>query len=603
MPATATKRATAGPATTERDTLCAAFQSTIAEHPELVALRTADGKTELTFAEYGARVRRIAAGLSALGVRRGDRVALMMTNRPEFNLIDTAAFHLGATPFSIYATCSPEQISYLFENAANDVVVLEEQFLERAKAARGGAGRPSSFVCIDAAPAESVTLEALEDLAAPEFDFDAAWRAVQPDDVLTLIYTSGTTGPPKGVELTHVNMLAQCRAVAKVLPMRAGARMSSYLPSAHIADRWASHYNSIVFGIQITSVPDARQIAAVLTDMRPTIWGAVPRVVEKLKAGLEAALATEPDEQKRAAAERALEVATRKVRLEQAGEPVPDELATAVAAAEEHVLSALRSKIGLDEAEWIVIGAAPMPRAVHEFLLALGLPVTEVYGMSECSCVVTVSPPSEAKVGSVGRALDCVELTLAEDGELLVRGSTVMRGYRNKPAETAETIDANGWLHTGDICTIEDGYVRVVDRKKELIINAAGKNMSPANIEQELKSADPLIGLAVAIGDARPYNVALLVLDPDMAAATAHALGLKDTSVAAVASDPRVGERVAQAIESANAKLARVEQIKKYALLAEEWLPGGDELTPTMKLKRAPIADKHRAVIEALYAR
>jgi long-subunit acyl-CoA synthetase (AMP-forming) len=385
--------------------------------------------------------------------------------------------------------------------------------------------------------------------------------------------------------------------------MRAGARMTSYLPSAHIADRWASHYNSIVFGIQITSVPDARQIAAVLTGVRPTIWGAVPRVVEKLKAALEAGLAAEPDEQKRSAVERALEVATRKVRLEQAGESVPEELAAAVDAAEQQVLSPLRRKVGLDQVEWMVIGAAPMPRAVHEFLLALGLPVTEVYGMSECSCVVTVSPPSEAKVGSVGRALDCVELALAEDGELLVRGPTVMRGYRNKPAETAETIDADGWLHTGDICTIEAGYVRVVDRKKELIINAAGKNMSPANIEQELKSADPLIGQAVVVGDARPYNVALLVLDPDMAAATAHALGLEDTSVAAVASHPRVIERVAKAIESANAKLARVEQIKKYALLAEEWLPGGDELTPTMKLKRAPIAEKHRAAIDALYAR
>jgi long-subunit acyl-CoA synthetase (AMP-forming) len=301
--------------------------------------------------------------------------------------------------------------------------------------------------------------------------------------------------------------------------------------------------------------------------------------------------------------QRALEVATRKVRLEQAGEPVPEELATAVAAAEERVLSALRSKIGLDEVEWLVIGAAPMPPAVHEFLLALGLPITETYGMSECSCCVTLSPPSEARIGSVGRALECVELALAHDGELLVRGPTVMRGYRNKPADTAETIDADGWLHTGDICTIEAGYVRVVDRKKELIINAAGKNMSPANIEQQLKSADSLIGQAAVIGDARPYNVALLVLDPDMAAATANTLALDDTSVAAVASDPRVIERVATAVESANAKLARVEQIKKYALLEEEWLPGGDELTPTMKLKRAPIAEKHGAVIEALYAR
>jgi long-chain acyl-CoA synthetase len=602
MSAPATHQAVTEASAVESATLCAAFQATVAAHPDLLALRSADGATELTFAEYAERVRQIAAGLTSLGVRRGDRVALMMTNRPEFHLIDTAAIHLGATPFSIYATASTEQIAYVLENAGAEVAIVEQQFFAAVSAARGASGEPARVVCIDGAPAEAITLAAVEACGAPDFDFEATWRAVEPSDVLTLIYTSGTTGPPKGVEITHANMLAQCRAVAKRLPIRPGARMTSYLPAAHIADRWSSHYNSLVFGIQITSVPDARQIAQVIREVRPTIWGAVPRVVEKLKAALEAGFAAEPDEARRAAVARALELATERVRLEQAGEEVPAALAAAAEEADRSILSALREKIGLDQVEWVVIGAAPMPRAVHEFLLALGLPITETYGMSECSCCVTITAPQEARVGSVGRALDCVELSLADDGELLVRGDTVMRGYRAQPEQTAEALDGDGWLHTGDICTIEDGFVRIVDRKKELIINAAGKNMSPANIEQELKSADPLIGQAAVIGDARPFNVALLVLDPDIAAASARSLGLSDSSVAAVAQNSEVGARISAAVALANGKLARVEQIKRYELLVEEWLPGGDELTPTMKLRRRPIAQKYADQIERLYA-
>ena len=391
------------------------------------------------------------------------------------------------------------------------------------------------------------------------------------------------------MELTHANMLAECRAVGSILPIRPGARITSYLPSAHIADRWSCHYNQMVFGIQITSVPDPRAVAQVLPALKPTFWGAVPRVVEKLKAALEAGIAAEPDEQRRAGLQKAIEIGRQKVAAEQAGE-VPAELAQAYAQMDELVLSKLRERIGLDEAEWIVVGAAPMSREVHEFLLAIGLPVLELYGMSECSCVVSACLPEDAKIGSVGPALPGVELKLADDGELLVRGPVVMRGYRGQPEATAEAIDADGYMHTGDIATIDDdGHVRIVDRKKELIINAGGKNMSPSNIESELKGASPLIGQAIAIGDARPYNVALIVLDPDGAAGKS-------------ADDPAVRQQVGEAVEQANAQLSRVEQIKRFKLLDEEWAPGGDELTPTMKLKRKPIAEKYASEIEELYA-
>jgi long-chain acyl-CoA synthetase len=266
-------------------TMCEAFQATASRFADATALRTADGTVELTFGEYAARVRGIAAGLAQAGIGHGDTVALLMSNRPEFHLCDTATMHLGATPFSIYATSSVEQISYLLSNARSRVAIVETPFLDTILAATaGGAPRPQ-LVCVDSKPEGTATLEELEASGDPDFDFEAAWHAVAPQDLLTLIYTSGTTGPPKGVEITHANMLAECRALGEILPFRPGARHTSYLPSAHIADRWATHYSQMVWGIEVNSVADARQIAVALASVRPTIWGAVPRVLEKLADG------------------------------------------------------------------------------------------------------------------------------------------------------------------------------------------------------------------------------------------------------------------------------------------------------------------------------
>jgi long-subunit acyl-CoA synthetase (AMP-forming) len=560
-----------------------AFQATAERFADEVALRTPDGAVEVTFREYAERVRRIASGLSARGLKRGNTIALLMVNRPEFFICDTAALHVGATPFSVYATSSPEQIAYLFENAGNDIVITERAFQPQIEKALqiGGASAPTQVIYID-------ELDELEAAPDPDFDFEASWRAIGPDDLLTLIYTSGTTGPPKGVELTHENLLAQWRGLVEVLPVKMGGRSTSYLPTAHIADRALSHYGQMLFGLQVTCVPDPREVMAALPGCRPTSWGAVPRVAEKLKAGLEMLIGADPDEERRALVQGAIATGLERVRLEVAGEPIPDELAERHAAAEEKVLRPLRERLGLDQAESVVFGAAPIPLEVHEWIRAIGIPTAEVYGMSEVACVVTTYHPSEARLDTVGRALPGMELKLADDGEVLLRGPQVMRGYRGDPERTAETIDADGWLHTGDVGVIEDdGCLRIVDRKKELIINAAGKNMSPALIEGHLKTASPLIGQAMVVGDRRPYNVALLVLEPEAGAS---------------AGDPEVLDAVGAAVDAANAKLSRVEQIKRWKLLDEEWLPGGDELTPTMKLKRKPIAEKYAAEIEALYA-
>jgi long-subunit acyl-CoA synthetase (AMP-forming) len=590
----------AGGDSLEARTVCEAFQATAAARPGDVALRTLGDEISLTWGEYATEVRRLAAGLAGLGLGRGDTFACMLVNRPEFHLFDTAAMHLGATAFSIYNTSSPEQIAYLFGDAAPRIVVTERQFLDRIEAS---GAELDHIVLVDGEVEGTMTRDDVVRRGDPEFDFDAAWRAVEPDDVLTLIYTSGTTGPPKGVELTHANLMAMLRDLRQILEPEPDDDLISFLPHAHIADRGVVHYASQVMGWKLTDCPDPKQLLPHLIDARPRIWGGVPRIFEKLKAALEAGFAAERDEQKRAGVQAALEIGRRKVQLEQAGEPVPDELAAQWAQMDELVFSKIRAQLGLDRARVSVVGAAATSSEVMEFFAAIGLPICEVWGMSETSAIATINPPGAQRFGTVGVPLPSVEVKLDDDGEILVRGAIVMRGYRNMPDKTTETFTDDGFLRTGDIGQwTDEGYLKIVDRKKELIINAAGKNMSPANIEATLKSASPLIGQAVCIGDARPYNVALIVLDPDVAPAVAAKLGAEGASLERLATDDRVRGLVAQAVEQANAKLSRVEQIKRFTLLPAEWMPGGDELTPTMKLKRKPIAAKYDEEIEALYS-
>jgi long-chain acyl-CoA synthetase len=592
------------PRALDASTMCEAFQITAAERADEVALRTIGDQVSITFAEYADRVKRVAAALHALGVRSGDTVAFMLTNRPEFHILDAAAMHLGAACFSVYNTSSAEQIAFLLDDAANRVFVFEAAFRDRALEAVKLGGTVEHLIALDGAAGDEIPVSDLETAEpAPGFDFEATWRAVKPDQVLTLIYTSGTTGPPKGVQLTHANELAECRLVMEAFPwMGSGGMTISYLPLAHIADRGLGHYAQMTWGTSLTCCPDTQQVFAAVADARPTRFGSVPRVWEKLMASLEAGAASEP-EPKRKAWEEALDAGLRKVRLEQQGESVPDELREAWERADAAIFSELRARLGFDRCGSYIIGAAPAPIELFEFFAAIGIPICEVWGMSETSSIATIVPKDDLRFGTVGKALPETELRIADDGELLVRGPTVMAGYRNQPERTAETIDPDGWLHTGDIGELdEDGFLKIVDRKKELIINAAGKNMSPANIEQHLKASSPMIGQAITIGDRRPYNVALIVLDPDVAAGFASQHGLADPSLEAMAAEPSVLEEVSAGVERANSHLSRVEQIKRFKVLPCDWPPAGDELTPTMKLKRKPIAEKYAAEIEALYS-
>ena len=582
-------------------TMCEAFQATAARYPQEVALRTPGGAVMITWQAYAGRVRQIAAGLAGLGVGRGDTVALMMTSRPEFHLADTAAFHLGAIPFSVYNTFAAEQIAQVLANAGNRVVLCEEQFAPRLAEVTGGTA-VEHVVCVDGQPAGTITLEEMVASGDPGFGFEACWRAVQADDVLTLIYTSGTTGPPKGVEITHAQMLAEVAATEALLPGGAGDRLVSYLPMAHIAERGVSHYRAMFSGGQVTSLADAKGLPGALADARPTILFGVPRVWEKLKAGIDALVAYEPDQARRQAVQEAFRVAHEYAGAVQAGQ-VPAGLAEAYRRADERVLSAIRQLLGLDQVRLALSGAAPIAPEILTFMLALGIPVIEVWGMSECSGAGTVNPPGAIRIGTVGKAIPGVQLRLAGDGELLLRGPIVMKGYRNDPARTAEAIDPGGWLHTGDLAAIdEDGYVTITGRKKELIINAAGKNMSPAAIESAVLAASLLIAQVVAVGDRRPCIVALIALDPDAAATFAAQHGITDPAPAVLAGHPAIRAAIGAAVEEANGRLSRVEQIRHFAIVPAFWEPGGDEITPTMKLKRHAVTAKYADVIDSLYA-
>jgi len=598
---TAERRASGGPGKEpEHPNAYAAFCATVVRLGDDVAIRTADDSVAWSWNEVAAKVKRIAGGLASLGLQKGETVALMLNNRPEFIPCDLAVVALGGVPFSIYQTSSPEQIAFVAGDAGARIAFVETAHLERFQEAARDLRDLEHVIVVDG-EGGTITLEELE-RADPEFDPADRAADVGLDDLLTLIYTSGTTGPPKGVQLTHRNLMGLSASIDQMIDLPdEGGRVISWLPAAHIAERGAHYYLPIARGLQVTICPDPRKVVEFLPQVRPTWFFAVPRIWEKLKAGLETQLESLPEAQREPPL-KGLEAAIRIIRLEQAAEEVPDELDAAVAQADEQMFSKLRAALGLDDLVAVNAGAAPTPPEVLEFFHAIGIPVGELWGMSETCGIVTINPPDRIKIGTVGPPVPGCEIRLAEDGEVLVRGDTVMPGYRNLDEKTRESFE-DGWLLTGDIGELdEDGYLKIVDRKKELIINAAGKNMSPANIESRLKAASPLVGQCITIGDRRPYNVALIVLDPDFAPAWAKQHDLDDDAAAGLAQSPELIAAVQEGVDEANAKLSRVEQIKKFKILEQDWAPGGDELTPTMKLKRRPIAEKYEREIEELYA-
>ncbi|MGF1596645.1 MAG: AMP-dependent synthetase/ligase [Acidimicrobiales bacterium] len=569
----------------------------------LVALRSkdADGAWhETTFGEFAQQVARVAAGLAVQGLGHGDRLLLMLRNRPEFHVLDTAALFLGATPVSIYNSSSAEQVEYLAGDAAAKLAVVEDRgFYESvAKVRHNIPSLTRVGVVDDADTGADFNYDQL--LAADPLDLAEAAKGVAPDDLATLIYTSGTTGPSKGVMIDHRNVCwtVECLTEALGLDDLAGKRLVSYLPMAHIAERMVSHYQTLCVGYEISCCPDPTLFAAYAGEVHPNIMFGVPRVWEKIYAGVQAALAADP-EKERAVAEGVAAAGPIAEKMTW-GTATPEEIETyefldAVA------FSTIRQLVGLDDLVVAITGAAPIPAELLSWFRTIGVPLSEIYGLSETTGPMTWAP-YRVKPGSVGHACPGVEVRLGDDGEVLCRGGNVFRGYLNQPDKTAEVIDADGWFHSGDIGELDDdGYLRIVDRKKELIVTAGGKNLSPSNLESALKMI-PLVGQAVAIGDRRPFVSALVVLDPDVAPQWAARHGIEFSSLEDLAGHPDVVAEIEGALGEAMAPFNHAEKVKKIKVLGEEWLPDTDLLTPTSKLKRRGIHARYEAEIDALYS-
>jgi long-chain acyl-CoA synthetase len=594
-------------------TLCDLLERIAGDEGEAPAFsdEAGDGWQTLTWAQAYQRVQQLAAGFAALGLAPGERVALMLPNRSEHVLADLAAVFAGGLGVTFYATLAPEQIAFVAADCDARIAVLDGAGeLARWQPVLDQLPGLKKIIVLDpaACPAGEpyLTWDAFAALGEQQHAADpelisARAAAIVSGDPAALLYTSGTTGNPKGVLLTHRNITYELAAADSIGLITHGVRWVSYLPLAHIAERMFSIYLPIFTGGHVHFCPDTPQLVRVVGKVRPTAFFGVPRVWEKVRAGIEALFALEQDKGKRAVVAQAMETGRRYVESCQYGQETSPELAVDFEVADAAVLAPIRGLLGLDKAEIVSSAAAPLPPDVAAFFSGLGMKILDIYGMTETTGAFTTNTPAAFKAGTVGRGHPGMEIRIAEDGEICVRGPLCTPGYLNRPDMTADLIDADGWLHTGDIGSLDaDGFLSVDDRKKELIITAGGENVAPAGIEN-LLVAHPLIGQALAYGDRRKYVVALLTLDGEVAPAWAKARGIEAGSLAALAADPVVLAEISDAVAAVNERLARVQQVKRWRLLPVEWTAETEELTPTLKLRRRIVHAKYADVLDTLY--
>jgi long-subunit acyl-CoA synthetase (AMP-forming) len=561
-----------------------------------------------TWREYERNVRRAAKAFIALGLQPGKGVSIIGYNSPEWIYADVGAILARGVPAGIYTTNSPAQARYIadhceakiaFGDTADQVAkfVVEQERLPHLEVVVQMIGKP--------AKSQEGKLRILswdEFIAEGEKTTDEQLKerldAQKPDDVCTLIYTSGTTGDPKAVMITHTNLTWTTKTVLETLGMTGEGEVTlSYLPLSHIAEQTVSIHGPMVMGSELYFAESLEKLGENLAEVRPTVFLGVPRVWEKIQAKMVAAGAKAKPLQKKIA------VWAKKVGLqagfaEQKKQPKP----LLYPVAKKLVFDKVRQRLGLDRARICVTSAAPISRDTLEFFLSLGIPLFEVYGMSECTGPATYSPPDNYRTGKAGICLPKpAELKIAEDGEICMRGPHVFKGYLKDPESTAAALDADGWLHSGDIGTIDkDGFLQITDRKKDLLITAGGENIAPQVLEGELKSI-PVVGQAVVLGDRMKYLAALVTLDPERVAKEAEAAGSPARTVEAAAKCPTFRKHLERQIEDVNSRLARVQTIKKFTILAQELSIEGGELTPTMKVKRKVVNEKYKAEIAALY--
>lgn len=561
----------------------------------------APGRAAITYADFGRAIREIAGGLASLGVEAGDPVAILCGTIPEWTMADFGAFCAGAVVVPVYHTNSPEECEYVLEHSGAKVVLLEDAG-QAAKIAsiRGRLPNLEHVVVLTGEAPDAITLADLRARGAQTGEQVARERteAVSPDDTATIVYTSGTTGPPKGCVLSHANLLYTAGAYIDRLDLRAKPPVIfQYLPLAHVLARMVSFVCLDVGGTLAFWGGDTKNLAADIAEAKPTHIPTVPRLLEKIMTRV-ISTAESAGGVKAAIFKRALSTGETVAKAKRDGGSVNPLTKVQAALGHKLALSKVKNALGPNDPV-LITGAAPIGAEVIEFFYACGVPVLEGYGLTETCAAATLNTLTEVQVGSVGRPLAGVEVTLGEDGEILVRGPLVFKGYHRNDEATAAIIDGDGWLHTGDLGEVVDGYVRITGRKKDLIITSSGKNVSPEMLESALRETR-WISQAIAAGDRRSYLVALVTIDPDEAPKLAAELGVP-ADPESMARDEKVRERIWEDIDAVNQRFARIEQIKRFAILPRDLSQEEGELTPTLKVKRSVVYKKYAGDVDTLY--
>ena len=613
-------------------TIIEKFQERVRTHPDKVALRYRAGGAwrDITWRDYGTSVKKAAKSLLSSGYAHGGRIAILSGNRPEWHIADVASMTLGGATAAVYTTNSPEQVAYIIEHSESQFAFVDtNDQLEKILKMRSELPKLQKVVIFaDSHDADREFVMTWNEFLAlgekvDDAQFNAEMAKVKPDDLATFVYTSGTTGPPKGVMLSHGNVWWTATHSEQHIPIgddslrnpdgSYNGRALSYLPLSHIAERMISHLLQIYYGTETWFAESIDTLQRDLQECKPSYFFGVPRVWEKFYAGVQAKMAAaDPNDRKAKLAKKAIEAGLEVAKLEQeavarggkmADARIPMGLKLKHAALDKLVLHKIRAAFGLEECTLALSAAAPLSPDLIWFFHSVGIKITEGYGQSEDNGPTTWNPVDAILIGSVGTAFPDLEVKIAEDGEILVRGGNVMQGYYKDEKATNETIDSDGWLHSGDVGEFnEHGYLRITDRKKDIIITAGGKNIAPQEIENRLKSKHALISQVVVIGDKRPFLSALITLDEEKAPSWAKEQGIEG-GIAEIANNDRTLKEIEGAVNELNAGLAKVEGIKKFRVLERDFLQEENEITPTMKVKRKQINESYAEVIEGMYDR
>lgn len=593
-------------------TITELFAGAVERWADRTAFRVRDGEgwRAVTFAEYGASVRAVAGGLIAEGFAAGDFGAIVCTNRPEWHEADFGLINAGLISCPIYPTNAPSQVAYVLTHSEAVVVFVEDE-VQRLKVEAVRADCPALRRCvvIDDPPAGDdfyltwgeLARRGEAHLAAHPQDYDDRRGAAGPDDLLAVIYTSGTTGPPKGTMLSHHNAVFTLASLDQVMGATPEDRKLSFLPLSHVAERASSEYLQLQQGFEIWFNNDVTRIADDLKAARPTVQFVVPRILEKQYDGIRKLLDGLPDEQRQGALQ-AIELGKQRTRLAEQGRSLPEELEAAWQRADGQLFAMARAALGYGEIRALVSGAAPIARELLDFFNAIGVRLYEVYGQTEDHGPTTINRLDRFRLGTVGYAIPGGEVRIAADGEILYRGDNVCMGYYKDPEATAQLIDAEGWMHSGDIGELDDdGFLTITDRKKDIIITAGGKNIAPQVLEQKLKFS-PWVSQAIVIGDRRRYVTALLTLDEATVTQFAEQKAIPFDSFAELTAHPDILGLLEAHVAQVNAELSPVEQVKQFRVLPQDFDVASGTITPTLKIKRAPILERHADLVEQMYS-